>query len=371
MARYGREGSAGREQRGRGGTRGRAGWADEPGYGGEYRGARRGGRGRWIGEEGPGYRERPGYEAARGYGAELGYSEDLGYGEVGYGAELGYGVEHGYGEEPGAEDYGSDYEFGGRGWPYRQAYRATREGYGGRRRTRGGYGGEYDWELRRPEGFGMYYGFEYIRSGRPGFRRARGRTPGRMREYRGREGTEGLRGYGRGFAPRGYEGEYRRWRTAGEREGRAYADEYGGRAYAERYAERGMREGRGAGIRYGHTPPDRWPETGHDVDHLSREERRMSDSEIREAVLENLFQDSWVDPERIDVEVENGVVTLTGEVRDFMEARYVWDDAWESPGVRGVINNLTVRTDIPRDEMELPQTAGGRKGGGAGRGGGR
>ena len=60
------------------------------------------------------------------------------------------------------------------------------------------------------------------------------------------------------------------------------------------------------------------------------------------------------------------MVTLTGEVDDFMQARYAWDDAWESAGVRGVVNNLTVRTDVPRDEMDLPQTAGTerRRGGG-------
>jgi osmotically-inducible protein OsmY len=87
----------------------------------------------------------------------------------------------------------------------------------------------------------------------------------------------------------------------------------------------------------------------------------MGDEEIREGVLENLFQDTWINPERIDIEVDRGVVTLAGEVRDFMEARYAWDDVWESAGVRGVINNLTVRADLPQDEMDLPQTSGSRR----------
>jgi osmotically-inducible protein OsmY len=115
---------------------------------------------------------------------------------------------------------------------------------------------------------------------------------------------------------------------------------------------------------YGHTPVDRWPETGRDLDHLEAEELEMDDGDIREAVLENLFQDTWIDPERIDIDVDRGVVTMTGEVRDFMEARYAWDDAWESAGVKGVINNLTVRADLPQEAMELPQTSGSRKGGG-------
>jgi hypothetical protein len=62
-----------------------------------------------------------------------------------------------------------------------------------------------------------------------------------------------------------------------------------------------------------------------------------------------MSEDTWLDPRRIDVQVEDGVVTLTGEVDDYMEARYAWDDAWEADGVRGVINNLTVRTDQPQE----------------------
>jgi osmotically-inducible protein OsmY len=52
----------------------------------------------------------------------------------------------------------------------------------------------------------------------------------------------------------------------------------------------------------------------------------------------------------------DGVVTLSGEVDDFLEARYAWDDAWEAEGVRGVINNLTVRTAEPHAQMGMPQT---------------
>lgn len=111
-------------------------------------------------------------------------------------------------------------------------------------------------------------------------------------------------------------------------------------------------------VAYGHTPPDRWPGTGHDLDHPLPGEDRLTDEEIREAVLDNLFDDTWIDPDRIDVSVEDGVVTLRGEVSDFMEARYAWDDAWETPGVRGVINHLTVRADLPGPEMMLPQTSG-------------
>lgn len=74
-----------------------------------------------------------------------------------------------------------------------------------------------------------------------------------------------------------------------------------------------------------------------------RRARGLSDDEVLESVRENLFQDSYIDPESIQVRVEDGVVTLSGFVRDYLEARYAWDDSWESPGVRGVINRLEVR----------------------------
>ncbi|HEY8485301.1 MAG TPA: BON domain-containing protein [Longimicrobiales bacterium] len=274
-------------------------------YGSEFRG---GPRGRGWAEEERGY----GWETRRPFGARA------------------------RGRRPGLGYAGYDYEFGGRGWPYE-------EGYGPRGRR------PYDWELQRPEGFGMGYGFEYRRSGPPGYRRARGR-PGAGRvgapelyygaEYRGRYMRRGRGPYGEEFAgsqageevePRGEE------RRSGRFQGREF--------------------GRAAHPRYGHTPPDRWPDEGHE-EHIFSSEARIEDEEIREAVRENLFQDSWINPENIEVEVDNGVVTLSGEVNDFMEARYAWDDAWEAPGVRGVINNLTVRTDVPASEMHLPQTSG-------------
>ena len=68
-----------------------------------------------------------------------------------------------------------------------------------------------------------------------------------------------------------------------------------------------------------------------------------NDGEVREAVARSLRDDGFVDADVIQVEVKDRVVTLRGEVQDYMEARYAWDDAWDAPGVRGVISKLTVR----------------------------
>lgn len=88
---------------------------------------------------------------------------------------------------------------------------------------------------------------------------------------------------------------------------------------------------------------DRWPSgAAHPYGDVG-----MEDDEIQQAVRQSLYQDNWIDADRLDVEVNGGVVTLTGEVDDYLEARYAWDDAWETPGVRGVINNVAVRVDGP------------------------
>ena len=98
----------------------------------------------------------------------------------------------------------------------------------------------------------------------------------------------------------------------------------------------------------------------------------LSDDQVLHGVRSRLQQDRWVDADRINVEVEDGVVTLTGEVGDFMEARYAWDDAWETPGVHGVMNALTVRTDLPHEPHGdvMPQSGGGHGSGGGDAGGG-
>jgi hypothetical protein len=105
----------------------------------------------------------------------------------------------------------------------------------------------------------------------------------------------------------------------------------------------------------GHTPSSRWPDR---ESAGSAGRHGISDDALREEVREALFHDTWIEPDRIELEVQDGVVTLKGEVRDFMEARYAWDDVWDTPGVRGVVNQLTVRPDGAGEDSGLPQTAG-------------
>ncbi len=86
--------------------------------------------------------------------------------------------------------------------------------------------------------------------------------------------------------------------------------------------------------------------------------RRRSDDEIRQEVEETLFYDTWVDADRITVEVDDGVVTLRGTLPSYEEVRYATDDAWDVDGVRGVRTELQVdeRLQVGRIETATEST---------------
>ena len=200
------------------------------------------------------------------------------------------------------------------------------------------------------------------------------------------------RRYDRGFRPRpmrGYGAPYGGW--SGPRRGAPRPWRYGRGEYGDGYPgyggypgddTRGMYYGgeRGFAPRAGswgrargydapsYRPPfvrePFVPEPAHhqsdlDEPELQQQGYELSDEEIRAAVRQNLFNDSWIDAERIKVEVAEQVVTLTGEVDDYLEARYAWDDAWEAVGVRGVVNQLTVRNEpAPKSKTKAPAKQG-------------
>ncbi|HEV2145964.1 MAG TPA: BON domain-containing protein [Longimicrobiaceae bacterium] len=226
---------------------------------------------------------------------------------------------------------------------------------GGEVWPRGGWGGSYGgagrfsgtgtrrhWEPGEGDYARGVYGGDY-----PGF----GGYPGA-----GREGTEyGGRGgggmqrpnVGRRWYPQRYDAEYQGGYTRGYDRGPISERVQRHRGYGGDFArEPFMPEA--AYLRHPEyeTPStyhqNRWERPGEYV--VPREER-LSDDEIRREVQQRLHQDSWLRADEIDVDVEQGVVTLRGEVNDFLEARYAWDDAWETDGVRGVVNNLTVRPE--------------------------
>lgn len=287
----------------------------------------------------------------RGYGSDFGSWGDA-WGSAPSAGFRGRGVGQyrGWGTRWESGGYGGDYSGGGAygggafggydrgfgGQSGQGGYRAG--GYGG-----GGYGGGADRGLYG-EPFPGYGGY-------PG-----GREQGMY--YGGRSG------YDRGY---GIQRTYQAGRFGGGQRQMGGRQEMGGgydRGYANEpfMPEEAYRQ-HPEYNRPQHQTRGRWPDVGHEFGPGGME---LDDGEIRQAVRQNLYNDSWVDAERVQVEVNEGVVTLSGEVNDYMEARYAWDDAWESAGVRGVINQLAVRLDQPSDPHGevLPQTEGGKKGSG-------
>jgi osmotically-inducible protein OsmY len=75
-----------------------------------------------------------------------------------------------------------------------------------------------------------------------------------------------------------------------------------------------------------------------------------SDLEIEAMVRDQLYWDSRVEEKRIQVEVEDAVVTLSGEVASVVEMRVAVNDARKIPSVRFVENELLVRLPQPSAE---------------------
>ena len=75
-----------------------------------------------------------------------------------------------------------------------------------------------------------------------------------------------------------------------------------------------------------------------------------SDDRIREAVSDELMDDSWLDASQIEVAVQDGEVTLSGTVEDRDAKRLAEDIAEHASGVKHVQNNLRVL--VPCEDVD-------------------
>ena len=257
------------------------------------------------------YERRGGSSEHRSYGSQRGdearYEEWLRAGGERYAGEEG---EDGW-RTP--EDYGASGVGGGS-----RSYDPFHSGLGYGRGQREGA------SSRRYGAGGSSYG-----SGRPGSGR-------HNEEYRGPYGqgdygSEGY-GYGRGGGPsRDYgsrsvsSGYSERAGGADSIYGTRYSASAGGYAgdYNRRYgADQGDGSYRGKGPK-GYT---------------------RSDDRIKEEICDCLADDSRLDASDVSVEVKDGEVTLTGNVRDRESKRWAEDLVERSSGVKNVQNNLRVRS---------------------------
>ncbi|RPI84777.1 MAG: BON domain-containing protein [Chloroflexi bacterium] len=75
---------------------------------------------------------------------------------------------------------------------------------------------------------------------------------------------------------------------------------------------------------------------------------KRSDDMIKEGVCERLTQHGYIDPTDIEVEVNDGEITLNGEVEDRTMKRLAEDLAESVTGVIDIHNRLKVRNRTPR-----------------------
>jgi len=148
---------------------------------------------------------------------------------------------------------------------------------------------------------------------------------------------------GRGWQGQGRQGQ--------ERQGRSGQDGYGrtsGDSHGDRY---GL--GYGAGDRrggYGDTFTQGTSAQGMTGRHYGRGPKnyQRSDERICEEINEHLTYHHDIDATDIDVQVQNGEVTLTGTVTDRRQKRLAEDCAEQVRGVRDVHNRIRVQQDGAR-----------------------
>lgn len=94
-------------------------------------------------------------------------------------------------------------------------------------------------------------------------------------------------------------------------------------------------------------------------DEMKREDRFKdpSDDQIEEAILDAFLYDPRVKSFKPSVDVENGVVTLTGRVSSLQAKQAAARDARHVPGVLMVNNHLRVRADDQPTDLEIENNA--------------
>ncbi len=211
----------------------------------------------------------------------------------------------------------------------------------------GRYGGQ-----QRGRDYGGSWMTGYGREGRYGNQGGSGRDYGYGRDYGGSWQT--------GYDPEGrYRGQRNRdyggsWMTGYGREDRYGNQESYGRDYGDNwqagYGNEGP-QGQGWGSDYGRGSygnawqsgrrQDRWQEGPYSGRGPSGYQR--SDERIREDAHECLTRHGWLDASNVQVDVNDGTVTLKGTVADRRAKRMAEDALDEVSGIRDVQNQIQVK----------------------------
>jgi osmotically-inducible protein OsmY len=92
--------------------------------------------------------------------------------------------------------------------------------------------------------------------------------------------------------------------------------------------------------------PWTFPDRRYYYDWWGNDPKDLSDHEIKSIVVDRLRTNEWTKPDDIRVDVKQHVVILGGEVSSWLAKRAAGDDAWDTPGVVDVSNQLTVRPRV-------------------------
>jgi hypothetical protein len=70
-----------------------------------------------------------------------------------------------------------------------------------------------------------------------------------------------------------------------------------------------------------------------------------TDGEIKAMLVERLQENPWTKDDDLRVDIRRNVAILTGRISTSLAKRAAGDDAWDTPGVRDVSNQLQVSVD--------------------------
>jgi hypothetical protein len=242
-----------------------------------------------------------------------GYGESYG-GGMGQGGRHGFQGGQGYGSQGyGGQGYGGEAFYGGQGYGS-QGYGRQGQDYGNQ-----GYGGQYE-----------------SRSGYPGY--------GGFQEPYGTQGY-GSQGYGsQGFSNQSYGQGSEGYDYGSQGLGSQGSEGYGG------YGGQSYSLGQSPGYVYGYvitTYTGRAPK-GY----------RRSDERIREDISDDLTRHPEIDPSDIEVQVQDGEVTLSGTVESRQAKRLAEDLAEQCSGVQQVHNRLRVHSKQGQEGQQGQQQSG-------------
>lgn len=275
------------------------------------------------------YADRSGMGQGYDRGNDRGYDQRQGYGQQGYGRDdqnygmnrdqggMGQGMSGGYrddGRSSGMSGQGGSQAYGGSVRAYRSDYeqRQQGQGYGG---MEGGRQGQ-----QRPYPANAWTAMDYGQD--------QGRGMGRQYQSNQSQGDQYQSGRYQGDqyphdSRMVYGADVDTGNSSNYRQGQMYGQGQG-------YDSSGMGMGMGGGGM---------------VSHRGKGPRgyQRSDDRLREMVSEALEDEHGVDASEIEVQVQNGEVTLTGTVNDRQQKRRAEDCAEQVRGVRDVHNQLRVQ----------------------------